>query len=340
MQSRIVRWIRNLLITIAAPALTYLFFWVLTNALGKPGFGVGMDLNVILQNAVYSGFIALAVSYNLTSGRFDFSVGSVLILSVILGGTLGQRIGMGPIAMLLMMVVVGLGCGFISGLLYIAFRLPPMIVSLGIAMVYESFGFMLNKSKGIRLIGRFDLLIWAQPLNGLLLLGVVLLILIYLLNFTQFGYDCNSLRTGQKNAVDVGINEKRNAVICYVIAGGLMACAGAVYLSQYGYLAPQTGLGSVSFIMGAFLPMFIGNALAKYSDRNIGVVMGALVQACISSGLVKLGVSSSVKTILDGLIVLVFLVYVSNSHTFAIRKLHAQKKALALKSADVNAYQA
>lgn len=334
MQSKLLKWIHNLLITLTSPVLTYLFFMILTAALGKSGFGVGTDLRVILQNAVYSGFIALAVSYNLTSGRFDFSVGSVLILSVILGGTLGQKAGAGPIGMLLLMVAVGVLCGLASGLMYITFRLPPMITSLGVAMVFESFGFMLNKSKGIRLIGRFDLLIWAQPLNGLLLLGAALLILIYLLNFTQFGYDCQSLRTGQKNAVEVGINEKRNAVVCYVIAGGLMACAGAVYLSQYGYLAPQTGLGSVSFIMGAFLPMFIGNALAKYSDRNIGVIMGALVQACISSGLVKLGVSSSVKTILDGLIVLVFLVYVSNSHSFVIRRLHAQKKALALRSAE------
>ncbi len=318
-----------MLITLAAPVLTYLFFLILTRLMGKPGFGAGPDLRVIVQNTVYSGFIALAVSYNLTSGRFDFSVGSVLILSVILGGTLAKQLGGGPVGMLLMMIAVGLGCGLISGLLYVTVKLPPMITSLGVAMVFESFGFMLNASKGIRLIGRFDLLIFAQSPYNILLMCGALVILVYLLNFTQFGYNCNSLRTGQKNAVEVGINEKRNAVACYAIAGALMACAGAGYISQYGYLAPQTGLSSMSFIMGAFLPMFIGGSLAKYSDRNIGVVMGAFVQASISSGLVKLGVSSSLKTIIDGTIVLLFLIYVSNSHKIVINKLHAQKKALA-----------
>lgn len=330
MQAKLWRLAKNTLITLAAPAAVYLFFLALTRLTGKTGFGVGPDLRVILQNTVYSGFIALAVSYNLTSGRFDFSVGSVLILSVILGGTLAVRAGLGPVGMVLVMAVVGMACGLVSGLLYVLVKLPPMITSLGLAMVFESLGFMLNKSKGIRLIGRFDLLVFAQFPNNLLLLGAALLILIYLLNFTQFGYNTNSLRTGQKNAVDVGVNEKKNAVLCYIIAGGLMACAGAVYLSQYGYLAPQTGLASISFIMGAFLPMFIGGSLAKYSDRNIGVIMGAFIQACISSGLVKLGVSSSVKTIIDGAIVLLFLVYVSNSHKLLTRKLQARKKALAL----------
>lgn len=330
MQAKLWRLAKNTLITLAAPAAVYLFFLALTRLTGKAGFGVGPDLRVILQNTVYSGFIALAVSYNLTSGRFDFSVGSVLILSVILGGTLAAQVGLGPVGMVLVMAVVGMACGLVSGLLYVLVKLPPMITSLGLAMVFESLGFMLNKSKGIRLIGRFDLLVFAQFPNNLLLLGAALLILIYLLNFTQFGYNTNSLRTGQKNAVDVGVNEKKNAVLCYIIAGGLMACAGAVYLSQYGYLAPQTGLASISFIMGAFLPMFIGGSLAKYSDRNIGVIMGAFIQACISSGLVKLGVSSSVKTIIDGAIVLLFLVYVSNSHKLLTRKLQARKKALAL----------
>lgn len=333
MQARLWRIVKNTLITLGAPVIVYLLFFGLTRLMGKQGFGIGPDLRVIIQNTVYSGFIALAVSYNLTSGRFDFSVGSVLILSVILGGTLATQAGFGPVGMVLTMAVVGMACGLMSGLLYVLVKLPPMITSLGLAMVFESLGFMLNSSKGIRLIGRFDLLIFAQFPNNLYLLGVALVILIYLLNFTQFGYNTNSLRTGQKNAVDVGVNEKKNAVICYVIAGALMACAGAVYLSQYGYLAPQTGLASISFIMGAFLPMFIGGSLAKYSDRNIGVIAGAFIQACISSGLVKLGVSSSVKTIIDGAIVLLFLVYVSNSHKLILKKLQAQKRALALSDA-------
>ncbi len=321
---------KNFAITIAAPVLVYLFFFALCNLTGHSGFGVGSDFRTILYNMVYSGFIALAVSYNLTSGRFDFSVGSVLILSLIAGGTLAKRWDTGPVALLLLVVLFGLICGLISGLIYITLRLPPMVTSLGVAMIFEAVAYKLNSANGIRLIGKYDMLIWAQLPYSLILLGCVLVILIYLLNFTKFGYNCRSLQTGQKNAVEVGVNEKRNAVVCYVIAGGLMACAGVVYISQYGYIAPETGLSSSRFIMSAFLPMFIGNALAKYSDRNIGVWMGAFVQACLSSGLVKMGASSSLKTVFDGVVVLLFLVYVSNSYKIGLAQQYKIKKARAL----------
>lgn len=321
---------KNTLITIAPPALVYLLFMALTNAFGSSGFGVGADLRTIIYNTVFSSFIALAMSYNLTSGRFDFSIGSTMILSIIAGGTLAKMWDVGPVELLLLIVLFGMICGLVSGLLYILLRLPPMVTSLGVTMIFEAIAFRLNDANGIRLIGKFDMLIWSQMRFSLILLGVVLAVLIYLLNFTSFGYDCRSLQSGQKNAVDVGVNEKKNAIICYIIAGAMMACAGALYLSQYGYIAPQTGLSSTSFMMSAFLPMFIGGALAKYSDRNIGVVMGAICQACLSSGLVKLGITSSAKTVVDGIVVLLFLVYLSNNYKFGLSKIYREKKALAL----------
>ncbi len=320
----------NTLITIAPAVIVYLLFMLATNLFGESGFGVGGDLKTILYNTLYSGFIALALSYNLTSGRFDFSVGSVLLLSVIAGGNLAKTLGLGPVPMLLVCIVIGMACGLVSGIIYITLKLPPMVSSLGVAMVFEAIGFMINKGKGVRLMTEFDLLIWSQPLYSVLLTAVVLIILIYLLNFTKFGYNCHSLQTGQKNAVEVGVNEKTNSVICYIIAGGLMACAGVLFLCKNGMVSPKAGLGSSSYMMSAFLPMFIGQALAKYSDRNIGTIVGSFCAACLTSGLIKLGCGSSLKTVLDGAVVLLFLVYTSNIYKVGLHKMWNNKRARAL----------
>jgi len=322
----------NTAITLAPGVLIYLLFMALTNLFGQPGFGVGDDLKIIVYNTVYSGFIALAMSYNLTSGRFDFSVGSVLLLSAIAGGNLAKSLGAGPVGMLLICMAIGIACGLFSGLVYVTLKLPPMVSSLGVAMILESIGFSLNKSRGVRLMTDFKLLIWSKTGYSILLMAIILAILIYLLNFTKFGYNCRSLQTGQKNAVDVGVNETLNSIACYCIAGALMACAGVVFLCKNGIVSPKLGLSSSSYMMSAFLPMFIGTALAKYSDRNIGTVMGAFIQACITSALVKFGVSSSMKTVLDGVVVLLFLVYTSNSYKFALRAAWRAKKAEALKA--------
>ncbi len=323
---------RNTAITLLPPLVVYLFFYALTAVTGKSGFGVGSDFNTIIYNMVFSGFIALAMSYNITSGRLDFSIGSVLILSLIAGGTLAKAWDVGPVGFVVLVAAFGMLCGLVSGLLYVILRLPAMVTSLGVTMIFEAVAFSLNRSNGIRLIGKFDMLIWARMPYNLLLIAVVLAILIYILNFTKYGYDARSLQTGQKNAVEVGVNENRNAVVSYMIAGALMACAGVVYMSQYGYIAPQTGLKSSSFMMGAFLPVFIGGALARYSDRNLGVFVGAFIQATISSGLVKMGMSNSAKTVMDGAIVLLFLVYLSNNEIIAVNRRLRSKKAEALAS--------
>ncbi|MBE7018075.1 MAG: hypothetical protein E7420_08010 [Ruminococcaceae bacterium] len=328
--NKLVRILKNSLITVAPAIIVYLLFMLATTLFGEAGFGVGGDLKTILYNTLYSGFIALALSYNLTSGRFDFSVGSVLLLSVIGGGNLAKELGMGPVMMLLTCLAIGMSCGLVSGIVYITLKLPPMVSSLGVAMVFEAIGFTINKGKGVRLMTEFDLLIWSEPVYSILLTAVVLIILIYLLNFTKFGYNCRSLQTGQKNAVEVGVNEKSNSVICYIIAGAMMACAGVLFLCKNGMVAPKAGLSSSSYMMSAFLPMFIGQALARYSDRNIGTMIGAFCQACLTSGLVKLGCGSSLKTVLDGVVVLLFLVYTSNSYKFALRHAWKEKKEKAL----------
>ena len=326
MKSQLWKIAKNFLNTLWMPVVVYIFFSVLCAANGKTGFGVNSDLMIILRNTVYSGLIALALSYNLTSGRFDFSIGSILILSTIIGANVALELKLGAIGLLVISMIVGALLGAISGLVYIILRLPPIVVSVGVAMIYEAIGFLLNKGAGIRIINKPDLLIFAQQPYISILAIVVLIILVILLNFTKFGFDTNSLRGGQAIAVSIGINEKLNTVICYLLAGALMAVAGVISLSILGNMSPKLGLGSSAYMMNAFLPMFIGGFLAKYSDRNIGILVGSFTQACIISGFAILGLSTSLQSVLNAVIVLVFLVFTSNSYKIAEFQMMKEKR--------------
>ena len=195
-------------------------------------------------------------------------------------------------------------------------------------MIYEAIGFIFNKAKGVKLIGN-PMLIFSRTTNSLILTLVVLIILVIVYDYTKIGYNRRALQGGQKIAVDVGINEKRNAVSCYVIAGAMMGLAGCVYLSRNGVVAPETGLSSSSYFMSAFLPMFIGGIFGKYSSYPIAIFMGAVVQATITAGLQKMGVSSSIQTVINGLIVCAFLIYSSNSYKLVEAQLFKEKLAKA-----------
>ena len=321
-----------MLILASIPFATYVIFYLLCKVNGIIGFGVGTDLTVILRNTIYSSFIALAVSYNLTSGRFDFSVGSTLILSTILAGMVTLKFGLGPVSMLLLALVFGAILGAINGALYTLLRLPPMVVSLGVAMIFEAVGFIISDGSGVKLIGKDHLLIWAHSPYIYFLLLISVTILYFILNHTKFGYDTNSLRTGQEIAVSVGINEKRNTILCYMIAGSCLAAAGVINMSVLGTVTPELSLGSISYIQNAFMPMFIGGLLAKYFDRNTGVVIGALTQSIIFAGIGRLGVPSSWQAVITGIIVLGFFGYSFNAYRieefkrFREKRVNAQAK--------------
>ena len=319
---------KNIGMTLVLPVVVYLFFLILCSATGHSGFGVGNDLTTIIYNAVFAGLVAQAMAINVTTGRFDFAIGANLVLSTILGGNIALSLGWGPLGLLLFVTIIATVVGLISGLVYVILKLPPMVVSVGLAMVYEAIGFMFNNAKGVKMIGN-KMLVFARTGNSLILMAVVLILLVIVYDFTKIGYNRRALQGGQKIAVDVGIREKNNAVYCYVIAGVMMGLAGCVYLSKNGVLAPETGLGSSSYFMSAFLPMFIGGIFAKYSSYPVAIFMGAVVQAMITSGLQRMGVSNSVQTVINGLIVCAFLIYASNSYKLVEAQMFKEKLAKA-----------
>ena len=199
---RIKVFLPKLLKMIILPIVVYVLFFVICRIAGADKFGIGTDLMAIFRNTILTGMIALAVSYNLTSGRFDFSVGATLILSTIMGGGLALRFGLDAVSMLLLCMLFGVILGALGGLVYVTLRLPPMVVSLGVAMVYEAVGFIITNSTGISIIGKTNLMIWAKEPYIYLFCIVVILILYILLNKTKFGYNTNSLRKGQEIAVN------------------------------------------------------------------------------------------------------------------------------------------
>ncbi len=314
---------------ISLPVLVYLFFFLLCKFKGVEGFGVGGNLTVILRNTIQTGLIALAVSYNLTSGRFDFSVGATLVLSTIMGGMLTLQFNLGPIAMLLLCLLFGAILGGLGGALYTILRIPPMVVSLGVAMIYEAIGFLISKGAGVKLLGKSNLMIWSKQPYIYILCIAILAVLILILNYTKFGYDNRALSTGQEIAVNIGIKEKKNAIICYIIAGALLAGSGVISISILGTMSPEMSLSSLSYIQNAFLPMFIGNMLAKHADRNTGVLIGALTQATITAAFGKLAIGSSWSNILNGLIVLAFFAYSFNSYRIEEHRRFKQKREMA-----------
>lgn len=143
----------------------------------------------------------------------------------------------------------------------------------------------------------------------------VLLISIAIFDYTKFGYDYNALKNGQKVAVNTGIKEIPNAIGCYVICGGLMGIVGFLNAARNTTInGGQLNFGSISIMFTAFLPMFIGSYISRFTNEKIGFFLAALCMSMLNSTFAVFSneVNASMQAIINAVLLVVFLIYLSN----------------------------
>lgn len=301
--------------TIALPIVVYAAFQIIARIFGVTSFGVGNDLKTILFTTVYTGFISLGMSFNLMQGRIDYGIGATMILTGIIGGNFADKISLNPFVTLLVMLVTGAVLGMVNGIIYNFLKLPAMITGIGMAMIYEGLTMILFGGNGIKFsIKQTNSMFKIGGLPwSIIVLALVVAVLVFLYKYTKFGYNSWALTGNRKITVNRGINEKRNAVICYVLSGIAVGFAIYFYCWRYGYVAPAVSLSTGSYMITGFLPFAIGELMSKHTDMNIGVVIGAFCQACLTSFMVNMGFSTSMQTVVNGIVICALLIYTSNA---------------------------
>lgn len=265
-----------------------------------------------------------ALSINLNSGRFDFSLGSISLVSSIISSMVCIQLGLPTLMMLIISIVVGGVLGMISGMAYVILKIPAIIVSLGITLFYEGLAFTITNGYGVSFVSNKELISFPSIVNYALIIIVITMIIIILFDYTKFGYEYKALMTGQKVAVETGINEKKNAVLCYIISGILMGIVGFVNATNTGTIQMSLNFGTIVAMFIAFLPMFIGGFLSRYTNDKIGYLMGAISMAAISLVYARLNVDSSIQQIISAVLLVGFLIYLNNENK--LKKLFQLKK--------------
>ena len=276
--------------------------------------------NFIVYTAIVM-ITTMALSINLNSGRFDFSLGSMASLSAVIGAKVTYMIlsgGSGSAALMLMIALLsGVILGFISGLTYCILRLPPIIVSLGVTLVYEGIMYTITGGKYVMTE------VQNQSMSGFtgtwiyaaLIILVVLAFMIFVFDKSAFGYDYNALKSGQKVAVATGINEVKNALICYGICGGLMGIVGTLNAARNTTInGGQLNFGSIAIMFTAFLPMFISGYIGRFTNEKIGFLLAAICMSLLNSTFAVFSntVNATMQSIINAVLLVVFLIYLNN----------------------------
>lgn len=318
---------KNALGTFIIPILFIVVLNLICVFANKTLISSSTEWNIFIISTASITITTIALSINLNSGRFDFSLGSMATLSSIIASKITYSLLNGgsfsPIMFLLLSIIVSALLGLIAGGVYVLLRIPPIITSLAMTLVYEGLAFTITKGKYVMeevqvpSIMSFMKQWWAIALILLLVLAII----IYVFDHTNFGYKYKSLKEGQKLSVSQGIKEIPNALICYTICGGLMGIVGFL---QAGLTTNINGgslnFGSIGIMFTAFLPMFIGGYIGRYSNDKFGYFLAGLSMALLNSFFSTFHneIDASVQSIITAVLLVLFLIYLSNEYKIVL----------------------
>lgn len=304
----------------------------------KSGQNVITNMKSFNNFVVYTAIVmitTIALSINLNSGRFDFSLGAMAALSAVTGakisyGLLHGGAGSAPL-MLLIAILAGALLGAVSGLIYVTLRIPPIITSLGVTLIYEGILYTITGGKYVMaevqnssMSGFVGTWIYAA-----LLIAAVLTVIILIFDHTRFGYNYRALQSGQKVAANTGIREIPNAVGCYAICGSLMGIVGFLNAARNTNInGGQLNFGSIAIMFTAFLPMFIGSYIGRFSNDKLGYLLAAVCMSLLNStfAVFSNSITASTQSIINAVLLVVFLIYLNNEAVLK-RLFHPQKAA-------------
>ena len=267
------------------PLFIYLLMAIISGAKGRP-FNIfeGDTVKNILQNSCYMALVALGIGFQLKYGRFDFSGGAIIIISALITAKFVEATNAPLIAAVLVSVLSGIGLSLLNSLIYIGFRVPISVISLATAYLFESFSGLITGTNSVpqmQYTEAYNQIRYFPLILIPLLIGIALYVVYG--HFTVAGKQSKLLRENQKAAVNIGINEKKNTIITYVVSGVIFGLAAILYATS--------------------------NTLSKVSSplETAGTFIGALTITILYYGLDVMGIGSGIKTVCYSLFLAVFI---------------------------------
>lgn len=296
--------------TLIALTLAVILFFI--GGLIQPGFtSFELAMN-ILRLAAFLGIVAAGQTLVIISGGegIDLSVGAMVTLGAIISYGIinyqNERIPLGLLASL----GVGMVIGAINGIGVAYLRIPPLVMTLGMATVIQ--GLISAVTKGSLEGGSAPLLskYTAQPLlfgiPGIIFIWASFAALMWLLlTRTRYGKNLFAIGTNRVTARLSGINVPATVVATFTLCSTLASFGGFIFLGYYEKVFlnlgnPYTLPSIAAVVMG-------GTVLSGGVGSYWGTMAGSIVLTLITSLLTTLRMEEHLRQIVYGAILLILL---------------------------------
>jgi ribose transport system permease protein len=268
---------------------------IVLGTLLNPNFVSYGNITNVLARSAFIGIIAVGMTFVITAGGLDLSVGAMAAfiagLMILFMNALLPAMGAGVGAILmgvLIGLVAGLIAGAINGLLVTRARIEAFIVTLGTMGIYRSLVTWLADGGTLSL--DFELREIYRPVYYEGILGVSWPIIVFALvailgeivmRHTAFGRHCAAIGSNEQVARYSAVHVDNVRLATFVLLGILVGVATIMYVPRLGSASASTG---VLWELEAIAAVIIGGTLLQGGFGRVwGTVVGVLILSLIDN---------------------------------------------------------
>ncbi len=287
------------------------------------GFSSNM-VETAANKGVLLALVAMAQTFVVITAGIDLSVGSIFILtncvaSFIVAGTMGEAL-LGVVGVLL----VGLACGAVNGLIVIYGRLQPIVATIATGAIYYGIALALRPFPGGADNFNSDL---ADLLTGKVageipasLIFLVILVVVIWVPYRKSAIGRAAYATGSSEvaAYMSGVPIRPAKFLAYTLSG-LLAAIGGLFLTFFTYSGEASAANGATYTLYSIAAVVLGGvSLFGGSGSAIGAIFGALAFRTIGDLLFVFDIEPLWQPLFQG-IILLFAVCLGAARLLQIR---------------------
>ncbi len=272
-----------------------------------PTYITTINVTNVLVDATAYILLAIGMTFVMTGGGIDLSVGSILGLCGAIMTVLVKHTAINPILAIVVCLAFGALLGLVNGLIITKLKIPDFIGTLATMTALR--GITLVIVGGRVLFGFPETLIWLGQarLGGIIPVNIIVAFVVvavayFLYQRTKFGRYTVAIGGNRGAAVYAGVPVTKYKIYTYIFSGFLSALAAVMVIGRLDSYHGTLGMGMEMHTIAAVI--IGGTALYGGIGRVWGSLGGAILLAMVINGMVHLGLQYFWQQVAVGVVII------------------------------------
>ena len=278
-------------------------------SISQPRFATFSNFMIVLRQMSFLLLMGCGQMFPVLTTGVDLSVGSIIGIVSVTSAILSLKYGVviGFSVAILISVLIGMANGLAVGYIGVA----PFAVTLGTLSIVHALALIITSGQTIYGMP-FEYMtlgagyIWKIPIPVIVSICLTAVTWV-LLSTTRFGRHMYAVGGDPEGARLSGINVRKYLMYAYIYCGLFTGVAGILLSSRVNSGTPN--LGQAGMMLDAIAVVVIGGVSFNGGEGHLlGVIFGVILLAILSNGFDLTGVSSFIKMLVTGAIIILAIV--------------------------------